>query len=85
METIKVKIQDQLELIFDHEISVKDILDSAVLNGLTFKLPILAAKVENEIRELSYRVNNDCVIKFIDLENEDGKKNLYEKCKIYFL
>jgi len=35
---------------------------------------IIAAKVNNEIRELTYMLNNDCKVEFIDLSRDDGMR-----------
>ena len=34
--------------------------------------PILAARVDNEIRELNYTLDQDCSLRFVDLTDEDG-------------
>jgi uridine kinase len=39
-----------------------------------FRSTIVAAKVDNDIKELNFSIINDCRIKFIDLTNEDGMR-----------
>jgi uridine kinase len=45
--------------------------------------PIIAAKVDNDIRELSYAISRDCKIRFIDLTEEDGMR-IYRR-SLYFI
>lgn len=45
---------------------------------------IVAALVDNEIRELTYQVENDCCISFIDLSSEDGIR-IYERSLKFLL
>lgn len=46
--------------------------------------PIVAALVNNEIRELTYSVERDCSISFIDLSSEDGIR-IYERSLKFLL
>ena len=48
-----------------------------------YKTPIIAAKVNNDIRELSYQLEEDCKVEFIDLTNEDGMR-IYRR-SLYFI
>jgi uridine kinase len=45
--------------------------------------PIIAAKVDNDIKELSYEIKRDCRIRFIDLTEEDGMR-IYRR-SLYFI
>lgn len=45
--------------------------------------PIIAAKVDNDIRELSYVLRKDCSIRFMDLTEEDGMR-IYRR-SLYFI
>jgi uridine kinase len=45
--------------------------------------PIIAAKVDNDIRELSYAIRRDCKVRFIDLTEEDGMR-IYRR-SLYFI
>lgn len=45
--------------------------------------PIIAAKVDNDIRELSYELRRDCSVRFIDLTEEDGMR-IYRR-SLYFI
>lgn len=44
---------------------------------------IIAARVDNDIRELSYILDRDCKVKFIDLTEEDGMR-IYRR-SLYFI
>lgn len=48
-----------------------------------YKFVIVAAKVNNEIRELNYLLQNDCKVLFLDLSNEDGIR-IYRR-SLYFI
>jgi len=39
-----------------------------------YKYPILAAKVNNDIKELNYMITDNCNVKFLDLSDEDGMR-----------
>ena len=45
--------------------------------------PIIAARVDNDIKELSYVLKRDCEVKFIDLNEEDGMR-IYRR-SLYFI
>ncbi|ADQ46945.1 AAA ATPase [Caldicellulosiruptor kronotskyensis 2002] len=49
-----------------------------------FKSPIVAAKVDNEIKELKYVIHRDCKVKFIDMTQEDGMR-IYRRSLIFVL
>ncbi|WAM31263.1 nucleoside kinase [Caldicellulosiruptor naganoensis] len=49
-----------------------------------FKSPIVAAKVDNEIKELKYVISKDCKIRFIDMTQEDGIR-IYRRSLIFVL
>lgn len=48
-----------------------------------YSTPIIAAKVNNDIRELSYALNRDCSVRFMDLTDEDGMR-IYRR-SLYFI
>jgi uridine kinase len=48
------------------------------------KYPIVAGKVFNEIKELSYEINEDCRVEFIDLSYEDGMR-IYKRSLCFIL
>lgn len=48
-----------------------------------YKYRIIAAKVDNEIKELSYILNKDAIIELIDISDEDGMR-IYKR-SLYFL
>lgn len=45
--------------------------------------PIIAARVDNDIRELSYALKRDCSVRFVDLTEEDGMR-IYRR-SLYFI
>ena len=47
------------------------------------KSKIVAARVNNDIKELSFHINEDCKLEFIDLTNDDGMR-LYRR-SLYFI
>lgn len=49
-----------------------------------YKSPIVAAKVDNEIKELKYVIHRDCRVKFIDMTQEDGMR-IYRRSLIFVL
>lgn len=49
-----------------------------------FKSLIVAAKVNNDIKELSYKLQHDCNIEFIDLTNSDGMR-IYRRSLCFIL
>ncbi len=44
---------------------------------------IVAAKVDNDIKELNYKLDKDCTVQFIDLTNSDGMR-IYRR-SLYFI
>jgi len=48
-----------------------------------YTTPVIAAKVDNDIRELSYVLNRDCSVRFMDLTDEDGMR-IYRR-SLYFI
>ena len=78
LKTIKVVFADG---------SSKDVPDGISLIELSkdyeneFKSTIIAAKVNNDIKELNFHLFENCKLEFIDLTNEDGiriyKRSLY--------
>ena len=48
-----------------------------------YKEAIIAAKVDYDIKELTYELHNDCRVRFIDLTEEDGMR-IYRR-SLYFI
>lgn len=48
------------------------------------KSTIVAAKVDNEIMELSFRIEDDCLVEFIDLTHSDGFR-IYQRSLCFVL
>ena len=51
--------------------------------GSLHNTPVIAAKVNNDIKELSYALEEDCKVDFIDLTDEDGMR-IYRR-GLYFI
>src|SRR5690554_3381434 len=49
-----------------------------------FRSVIAAAKVNNDIKELSYKLEEDCAVEFIDLTNSDGIR-IYQRSLVFVL
>lgn len=49
-----------------------------------FTSEIIAGKVDNEIKELSYKLDRNCTVEFIDLRNSDGIR-IYQRSLIFVL
>lgn len=47
-------------------------------------LPIVAGRVDNDIKELSYVLENDCNVEFIDLAKEDGLR-IYRRSLLFIM
>jgi uridine kinase len=68
MITLKIK-NNQKTIIIDKKEKLSSILETSAYNP---KLPVLGARVNNRIRELSNDVYSDSEIDFIDITNSDG-------------
>lgn len=74
MNKIKINVNNQ-ELEFDKGIRLEVVADKFQNeNGAL----IVAAKVDNALRELSYRLDKDSVVEFIDLKRLDGVR-IYQR------
>jgi len=51
--------------------------------GSLHKTPIIAAMVDNDIKELGFALEKDCKVRFIDLNDEDGMR-IYRR-SLYFI
>ena len=49
-----------------------------------YKADIIAARVDNDIRELGYQLLDDCSVNFIDLSDEDGMR-IYKRSASFIL
>ncbi len=68
MITLKIK-NNQKTILIDKKEKLSSILETSAYNP---KLPVLGARVNNRIRELSNDVYSDSEIDFIDITNSDG-------------
>ena len=50
------------------------LLDLSKKHEKNYSYKIIAAKVNNDIRELTYSLDDDCKVEFIDLSKEDGMR-----------
>lgn len=79
---------DQIKVLVDNreEAKVKrgvTLLQLSRDYAMSHKQTIIAARVDNDIRELSYMLDRDCKVKFIDLTEEDGMR-IYRR-SLYFI
>lgn len=79
-DRIKVIIEPGEELLLESGTALLQICGD--YNSL-HSAPIIAAKVDNDIKELSYVLEKDCRVRFIDLTNEDGMR-IYRR-SLYFI
>mgnify|MGYP001023980785 FL=1 len=68
---INIYLKDGSHKEFDEGISVYEIAQS-ISQGLA--RAALAAKVDDRVVDLSYRVNNDCNLSILTFDDEDGRK-----------
>jgi uridine kinase len=72
-----------------HDGNEKDVPEGTSLMELSkeyesrYKSPIVAAKVDNDIKELSFVINESCKIEFIDITYDDGMR-IYRR-SLYFI
>ena len=69
-ETIKVKIEGK-EYEYFKGITLEEI--SKTFTD-TKKYPIILARVNRKIKELSHKINKDCVVEFLDLTSPEGNR-----------
>lgn len=79
-KSIKVMIDPGVELVLQ---SGTPLLQLSREYSRLHSFPIIAAKVDNDIRELGYVLENDCRVHFIDLTEEDGMR-IYRR-SLYFI
>lgn len=77
---IKVIINPGVEMILE---SGTTLLQLSRRYSHLHRFPIIAAKVDNDIKELGFALENDCRIRFIDLTEEDGMR-IYRR-SLYFI
>ncbi len=69
LEKIKIVFPDGTEALTDKESSLKDLADKYQDR---YASKIVAAKADNDIKELSHKLKGDCRVQFIDLTKSDG-------------
>lgn len=77
---IKVIIDPGIELAVERGITLHQLCGEY---QSAFKTPVIAAKVDNDIKELGFELQKDCRVSFIDLTNEDGMR-IYRR-SLYFI
>lgn len=77
---IRVVVEPGTEMSVDCGTSILELCDGF---RNSYKAPIIAAKVDNDIRELGYLLEEDCKVSFIDLTDEDGMR-IYRR-SLYFI
>lgn len=80
-ELVKVTFEDGKVQYFKKGMALIDIVPQF---QALFKSPIVAAKVDNDIKELKYVLSRDCKVKFIDLTQEDGMR-IYRRSLIFVM
>lgn len=80
MEKIKVKLNNK---VFEYEsgIKVKDILKEHVKNCDFITISI----VDQNLKELNYKIKKDCELEFLDVRNKDGKRVYMRTLSYIFL
>jgi uridine kinase len=66
---------------YDTGISLLDIMQDM---SELYATPVVAAKVNNEIRDLRYKLTEDCQIDFLDLHTDQGMK-IYQRSLTFLL
>src|SRR5690554_1317122 len=66
--TIKVVFNDKIHEV-EKGITIENLLAH---HGQEHPIQIVAAKVDNKIQELTYMLNRDCRVEFINLSSKDG-------------
>ena len=79
-DPIKIKVEGQA-LEYERRISLLEISHLFQKNR---ELPILAAKVNNKIKDLNYIPEEDCDVQFFDLSSEDGVR-VYKRSLFFIL
>jgi uridine kinase len=77
---LTLKFKDGTEKHIDKGISLAELTDEF---QNSFKHRILAARVDNDIKELTFVPEKNCTIEFLDITNEDGYR-IYKR-SLYFL
>jgi len=80
LNMIKVVFPDNSEREVYEGISLQELSESCKNQ---YKSTIVAAKVNNDIKELSYRLNESCRVEFIDLTDDDGMR-IYKEASALF-
>ncbi|HHV96485.1 MAG TPA: nucleoside kinase [Clostridiaceae bacterium] len=78
---ITITFEDDSKLTCEKGITLLE-LSKKYANKYPYK--IMAGKVNNDIRELTYRLEKDCNVEFIDLSKEDGMR-IYIRSLTYIL
>ncbi|HOV25933.1 MAG TPA: nucleoside kinase [Pseudobacteroides sp.] len=71
LRTVKVSIMGGPERLITEGTTLEEIAKDYEKE---YKYPILAAKVNNDIKELNYMITDNCNVKFLDLSDEDGMR-----------
>ena len=91
MFTLILKNKEDLKVDFDEKVTLKDLAKK-------YEIKAIVAKVNNRLRELTYYVNYNATVEFLDLTNLDAIRvyetsmrylvimaleNLYPNIKVY--
>ena len=81
VNTIIIKLPDGSERTYQEGISLIEI--SSDFNK-SFRSTIVAARVDNDIKELNFKLHQSCKLEFIDTTNEDGMR-IYRRSVCFLL
>jgi uridine kinase len=86
MKTVSVYVENAGSFIIEKNSSLFSLLKHVVSKGHDpCKYDVLGAKLNNEVRELSYLISVDSSVRFIDIEDEDGKRIYRRSTHFIFL
>ncbi len=60
------------------------LLEMSKEHATSFEAPIVVAKVNNELKELSKAIKNDCMVEFFDMTHSDGLR-IYQRSVTFLL
>ncbi len=70
IETVEITI-DGKKYKYSRDITIEEVLAEHPADA---KYPIILAKVDNRLRELSWKIKDDCTIEFLDLTSSEGSR-----------
>ncbi|MBP2027582.1 uridine kinase [Acetoanaerobium pronyense] len=83
MSLITVRIGEN-DMKFNSGITLEEILEYDEIK-LNLDYPVTLALVDNNLRELRYRLEHDCEVKFIDISDKDGRRTYMRSLTFLFI